>query len=173
MTLDLITESGVFSADGLDTGTRLLLLEAPSPSPDGDLLDLGCGAGPIAMVLARRSPDATVWAIDVNERALALCQDNADAAGLANVRVCDPDSIPESVRFATIWSNPPIRIGKVALHELLQKWLGRLTDDGTAILVVQKNLGADSLASWLQSEGWHVERLRSRAGFRLLAVRHG
>ena len=168
---DLITESGVFSADGLDTGTRLLLLEAPAPAADGDLLDLGCGAGPIAVVLGRRSPDAQVWAIDVNERARALCRDNATATGAANVRVCAPDEVPDGVRFSTIWSNPPIRIGKAALHDLLQRWLNRLTDDGVAVLVVQKHLGADSLATWLQTEGWQVDRLRSRAGFRLLVVR--
>ena len=171
MAFELTTESGVFSADGLDTGTRLLLLEAPAPAAEGHLLDLGCGAGPIAVVLARRSPGAQVWAIDVNERARALCSDNAAAAGAGNVQVCAPDEVPEDVRFSTIWSNPPIRIGKAALHDLLRRWLGRLTEDGVAVLVVQKHLGADSLAAWLQAEGWHVERLRSRAGFRLLVVR--
>lgn len=148
-----------------------MLLEAPPPAASGDLLDLGCGYGPLALALARRSPGATIWAVDVNRRARALTTANAAAAGLANVRVCAPDEVPGGVRFATIWSNPPIRIGKNALHDLLRTWLGRLAPDGAAILVVQKHLGADSLARWLDEQGHPTTRLRSRAGYRLLDVR--
>jgi 16S rRNA (guanine1207-N2)-methyltransferase len=168
LTLDLTTDAGVFSRDAVDPGTKLLLLEAPAPAASGDLLDLGCGYGPIALVLARRAPEATVWAVDVNERARALTAANAAAAGLANVRVCAPDEVPDDVRFATIWSNPPIRIGKEGLHSMLLTWLARL--EGTALLVVQKHLGSDSLARWLGEQGFVVERLRSRAGYRLLEV---
>jgi 16S rRNA (guanine1207-N2)-methyltransferase len=164
----LQTDRGVFSSDGLDTGTRLLLLEAPAPSPDGALLDLGCGAGPIALTLARRSPQARVWAIDVNERALELTADNARDNEIGNITTALPDDVPDDVRFSTIWSNPAIRIGKTALHEMLLRWLDRLTDDGEAILVVQKHLGADSLATWLTAQGYPTARLASRAGFRLL-----
>ena len=82
----------------------------------------------------------------------------------------DPDEVPATARFATIWSNPPIRIGKPALHDLLTRWLGRLADGGTACLVVQKHLGADSLARWLGEQGWRVTRLSSRAGYRILLV---
>ena len=169
LTLELVTDAGVFSRDGIDPGTKLLLLEAPAPAPAGDLLDLGCGYGAIALVLARRSPGATVWAVDVNERARALTSANAAAAGLENVRVAGPDEVPDDVRFATIWSNPPIRIGKEALHAVLQRWLRRL--EGSAVLVVQKHLGSDSLARWLGEQGFGVERLRSRAGYRLLEAR--
>jgi len=169
VTVDLTTDRGVFSHDGVDTGTKLLLLEAPPPSSSGDVLDLGCGYGAITVVLARRAPGATVWAVDVNERARALAAENA--ASLENVRVCAPDEVPDDVRFSTIWSNPPIRIGKAALHDLLARWLGRLTPDGSAVLVVQKHLGSDSLATWLGGEGFTVERLRSRLGYRLLEVR--
>jgi 16S rRNA (guanine1207-N2)-methyltransferase len=168
--LDLLTDRGVFARDALDTGTRLLLLEAGAPAPEGHLLDLGCGAGAIALTLARRSPGATVWAVDVNERAVELCRENAAHNGLANVTACAPDAVPGEVRFATIWSNPPIRIGKDALHELLSAWLGRLAEDGAACLVVQKHLGSDSLARWLTERGWTVSRRRSRAGYRLLDV---
>jgi len=170
VTLDLATDAGVFARGGVDPGTKLLLLEAPTPPSEGHLLDIGCGYGPIALVMAARSPGATVWAVDVNERARALCADNAAAAGLANVRVCAPDEVPADVRLSTIWSNPPIRIGKEALHALLTTWLGRLADDGDAVLVVQKHLGSDSLARWLRDEGWTVERLRSRMAYRLLRV---
>jgi 16S rRNA (guanine1207-N2)-methyltransferase len=168
LTADLQTDRGVFARDGIDPGTKLLLLEAPVPSPVGHLLDLGCGYGPMAVTLARRSPGATVWAVDVNERARSLTA--ANTAGLGNVRVVAPDDVPDEVRFATIWSNPPIRIGKDALHDLLLRWLPRLTDDGRAVLVVQKHLGSDSLARWLEQQGFPTTRLHSRVGYRLLEV---
>jgi 16S rRNA (guanine1207-N2)-methyltransferase len=173
LTLDLTTDRGVFSRDGVDPGTKLLLLDAPAPAPRGDLLDLGCGYGPIAVTLARRSPEATVWAVDVNRRARDLTAANAEAAGAGNVRVAAPDDVPDDVRFATIWSNPPIRIGKAALHDLLLRWLSRLSPGGRAVLVVQKHLGADSLLRWLEEGGHPTTRLQSRLGYRLLEVTSG
>lgn len=164
----LVTDRGVFSHGHVDTGTLLLLQQAPPPPATGHLLDLGCGSGPIALTLARRSPGATVWAVDVNERARELTIANAARNSIENLEVVAPDDVPTDVRFATIWSNPPIRIGKQALHDLLLTWLSRLTDDGTAVLVVQKHLGADSLQRWLGEHGFPTERLASRAGFRLL-----
>jgi 16S rRNA (guanine1207-N2)-methyltransferase len=164
------TDRGVFSHGHLDTATSMLL-RAPLPlAASGHLLDLGCGAGPIALTMARRSPDATIWAVDVNRRARELCRRNAERNALGNVRVVHPDEVPTDIRFATIWSNPPIRIGKQALHTLLLTWLGRLAPDGTAALVVQKHLGADSLQRWLVDHGHPCERLVSKAGFRLLGV---
>lgn len=164
----MMTDRGVFSHGHLDTGTGLLLREAPPPPPSGDLLDLGCGSGAIALTLAKRAPDATVWAIDTNERARELTSANAKRNGLTNVRVIAPSDVPTDVEFAVIWSNPPIRIGKAKLRELLDGWLARLTEDGVAVLVVQKHLGADSLHRWLESTGRPTERIASRAGFRLL-----
>lgn len=169
--VELATDAGVFSGDRVDPGTRLLLLDGARPDPgDGPFLDLGCGYGPIAVALARRAPDDEVWAIDVNERARELCRRNAAAAGAAGLRVAAPHEVPDHVRFGGIWSNPPVRIGKAALHELLTTWLGRLRPDGVAHLVVRKHLGADSLARWLTERGWPTERRASRAGYRLLDV---
>jgi 16S rRNA (guanine1207-N2)-methyltransferase len=168
--LELATDAGVFSPGRLDPGTRLLLDEAPAPAPAGDVLDLGCGYGPIACVLAKRAPGATVWAVDVNERALELCARNADAAGLPNVRCVTPDDSRVPPRLAGIWSNPPVRIGKAALHELLSAWLGRLAPGGQAYLVAGRNLGADSLHRWLAEQGWPVTRRAARSGYRLLQV---
>jgi 16S rRNA (guanine1207-N2)-methyltransferase len=168
--LALATDAGVFSASRLDPGTRLLLDAAPPPPAEGDLLDLGCGYGPLALVLAARAPAARVWAIDVNRRALDLCEGNATAAGLANLSCLLPDdpALPDS--YQLIWSNPPIRIGKQALHALLARWLGRLADGASAYLVVQRNLGADSLQRWLAQTGWQADRVAARAGYRLLQV---
>jgi 16S rRNA (guanine1207-N2)-methyltransferase len=145
-------------------------LEAPAPPPSGTFVDLGCGYGPIACTLAARAPQAAVWAVDVNERALDLCRANAADLGLGNLTVAHVDAAPADLSVDLLWSNPPIRIGKAALHALLLTWLGRLADDGTAVLVVQKHLGADSLQAWLTEQGWPATRIGSRAGYRLLQV---
>jgi 16S rRNA G1207 methylase RsmC len=169
------TAPGIFSPDGLDKGTAVLLREVPAPPDEGDLLDLGCGWGPIALTLGLLSPDATVWAVDVNERSVALAQANARSLGLSGVRALTPDEVPEDVRFTAIWSNPPIRVGKTALHAMLLHWLPRLEAGGAAYLVVQKNLGSDSLQRWLgeqlPTDAYAVERFASDKGFRVLAVR--
>lgn len=167
-TLNLTTDRGVFSYGALDTGTRLLLLKAPAPPTSGNLLDLGCGVGPIALTLARRSRSSTVWAVDVNERAVALCAQNAVANEITNVRAVLADGVPDDIEFDCIWSNPPIHIGKAALHELLIRWLARLTHSGEVIMVVQRHLGSDSLQAWLNAQGYPTERLASAKGFRLL-----
>lgn len=166
----LATDRGVFSHGRLDVGTALLL-RTPLPLPDGgNLLDLGCGAGPIALTMAQRAPAATVWAVDVNRRARDLCTANARRNGLANVRAAAPEDVPEHVRFAAIWSNPPIRIGKAALYDLLATWLDRLAPDGAAALVVQKHLGADSLQRWLEGRGHSTRRVAARSGYRVVTV---
>jgi 16S rRNA (guanine1207-N2)-methyltransferase len=166
--LHLRTDRGVFGHDRIDAGTKLLLLRAPAPPPHGDLLDLGCGTGALALTMARRAAGATVWAVDVNERARSLCAANARDNDIGNVRVCSPDEVPVEIRFASMWSNPPIRIGKAALHDLLSRWLGRLTDDGYAVMVVHKHLGSDSLQAWLSANGFPTERLASSSGYRVL-----
>ena len=168
LTVDLRTDRGVFSADRVDPGTRLLLLEAPPPPKDGDLLDLGCGYGPVAVTLARRAPAARVWAVDVNRRARSLTATNARALGLGNVTVVEPASVPGEVRFAAAYTNPPVRIGKAALHGLLTAWVPRAD---VTWMVVSKHLGADSLARWMHdAQGWRVERVASRVSYRVLGV---
>jgi 16S rRNA (guanine1207-N2)-methyltransferase len=168
--LELATDRGVFAGHRLDPGTETLLRRGEQTVPDGEVLDLGCGYGPIAVVLARRNPETAVWAVDVNERARDLADRNARAAGATNVRVAAPDDVPAGVRFAAIWSNPPIRIGKAALHDLLLRWLARLAPGGIAHLVVHKHLGSDSLHRWLADQGFTVVRRASHQGYRLLDV---
>ena len=164
------TDRGVFSHGRLDAGTAVLLRSGLPLPATGVALDLGCGAGPIAVTMALRSPGLEVWAIDVNERARALCAANAAAAGAGNVAVAAPDDIPADVHFDVIWSNPPIRIGKHALHGLLRGWLGRLAPAGEAVLVVHKHLGADSLQRWLTESGYRTSRAASAKGYRLLQI---
>lgn len=169
--LDLRADRGVFGSKAVDLGTLMLLQEAPGPPPQGDLLDLGSGYGPIAIVLARRSPKARVWAVDVNERALELTRANAETAGTPNLTACLPDQVPVEVELDAIYSNPPVRVGKQPLHELLLRWLPRLKLGAPAYLVVQRNLGADTLARWLSEQGYGVTRLKSKKGYRILEVR--
>jgi len=169
LTVELESDRGVFSADRIDPGTKLLLLDGPDPTPgDQVLVDLGCGYGPIGYALARRNPDAAIWAVDVNERARLLCAKNT--AELGNVSVMAPSDVAAGGQVDRIWSNPPIRIGKPALHRLLTEWLQRLRPTGTAHLVVQKHLGADSLHRWLEAQGHEVTRRTSRKAYRLLDV---
>ena len=172
--VDLTTANGVFSPERVDAGTRVLLSSVPAPPPGGNLLDLGCGWGPIALSLAAESPHATVWAVDVNERALDLVRRNADVMGLTNLNAVTPDSVPADISFMTIWSNPPIRVGKNELHAMLQLWLPRLLPGSDAWLVVQKNLGSDSLHRWRDdvfASSLTVSRAATNKGYRVLRVR--
>ncbi|GAB3079289.1 class I SAM-dependent methyltransferase [Pedococcus soli] len=169
------TAAGIFSPDGIDKGTAVLLREAPAPPKTGALLDLGCGWGPITLTLALRSPGATVYGVDVNERALDLLRTTAASLDLGSVHACRPGDVPADVEFAAIWSNPPIRVGKAVLHDMLLTWLPRLAVGGAAYLVVQKNLGSDSLQKWLgeqlPADAYVVGRFALDKGFRVLEVR--
>lgn len=167
--LRLTSGSGVYAKGRLDIGTGILLEEEPPTS--GRILDLGCGYGVIGLAIAKASPETTVVGVDVNERAVLLANENARALGLADRCAFTTGSIEGE--FDEIWSNPPIRIGKEALHELLLQWLPRLTPHGRAVLVVGKNLGADPLQRWLGQEGYPTERLGSSKGFRVFETRRG
>ncbi|KRF18967.1 MFS transporter [Nocardioides sp. Soil797] len=167
----LTSGSGVYSRGHLDHGTAVLFRETEPPA-QGQVLDLGCGYGVIGLAIAKSVPLANVTGIDVNERAILLANENARALGLGGRFVaCTPDAVPTTYRFDEIWSNPPIRIGKEALHELLLTWLPRLAPGGRAVMVVGKNLGGDSLQRWLTEQGYPTQRLASAKGFRVLESR--
>ncbi|WP_167132451.1 class I SAM-dependent methyltransferase [Paramicrobacterium chengjingii] len=170
----LTSANGIFSPDRIDLGTRVLLSNTPPPPEGGHLLDLGCGWGPIALTLGLLSPGATVWAVDVNERALDRVRSNAKTLGLTGVRAVLPQEIPDEVRFRAIWSNPPIRVGKNELHNMLQHWIPRLVPGSDGHFVVQRNLGSDSLQRWLRDElndEFSVSRAASSKGYRVLRTR--
>ncbi|HEU5484308.1 MAG TPA: methyltransferase [Microlunatus sp.] len=169
--LAMASGSGVFAQGRLDIGTAVLFRENGPPAP-GRILDLGCGYGMIGLAIAVAVPGAVVTGVDVNERALLLARENADSLGVADrFTAALPAAVPAEATYDEIWSNPPIRIGKSALHDLLGRWLARLSRDGVAHLVVGKNLGADTLAGWLNSEGYPCRRTGSSKGFRVLQVR--
>lgn len=168
------TDRGVFSGDRLDPGTAVLLRTVPDPPATGTLVDLGCGWGPIALAMALAAPGARVLAVDVNERALALTADNAARLGLTNVESWTPDALltaEPDLMVDELWSNPPIRVGKAVLHGLLRTWLSRLRPGASGHLVVQKNLGSDSLQRWIMAEiGLDTQRLASAKGFRVITA---
>jgi len=169
--LEIVSGSGVFAQGRLDVGTAVLFRETEPPR-GGTLLDLGCGYGVIGCALAVAAPAATVRAVDVNERAVLLANENAATLGVAGrLAATTPDGVPADLLFDEIWSNPPIRIGKEALHALLLTWLPRLRPGGRALMVVGKNLGADSLQRWLGEQGYPTTRLASAKGFRVLEAR--
>lgn len=168
--LHLTTDSGVFSRQGIDAGTAVLIENAPPPPATGTFLDLGCGSGALALTLATYSPGATIWAVDVNERAIELTRRNATSNRCHNVYAVGPEGVPPDTTFDVIWANPAIRIGKTELHTLLTTWLSRLSEHGQAWLVVNRNLGSDSLAAWLSEQGYEVSRHASKRGYRVICV---
>lgn len=168
--------NGVFSSSKLDLGTAVLLKHAPQPPENGRFFDIGCGWGAISLALGFESPNAQIYAVDVNERALELTDINAKNAGLNNIHtylVEDALKEDELKDIDLIWSNPPIRVGKDILHNILLTWLPRLKVGGAAYLVVQKNLGSDSLIPWLSKnlgEDFSVEKYASSKGYRIIEV---
>ena len=172
--VDVTTASGTFSPQQLDFGTEVLIEQMELAPVSGNLLDLGCGWGPIALNLGKLRPNTKVWAVDVNTRSVELTQANAKNLGISNITALLPEQVPADLRFSGIWSNPPIRVGKKELHNLLLMWLPRLEIGGEAYMVVQKNLGSDSLQKWLNEEltnGYEVSRYTSIKTYRILKVK--
>ncbi|MDO4912925.1 MAG: methyltransferase [Bifidobacteriaceae bacterium] len=173
--LDVETSTGVFSTHRVDLGTSVLLRHAPELAvPNGaNLLDVGCGWGPLSLAMALEAPEAKVWSIDTNTRAIELTTHNASLNNITNIHACAIDEVPANIQFDCIWSNPPIRVGKQILHEILLMWIPRLKPQGSAYLVVQKNLGSDSLIPWLQTqlgESYTVSKYASSKGYRVIEV---
>lgn len=170
--VDILTAPNVFSAKRLDPGTAVLLKQAPQPPAIGTFLDIGCGWGAIALALALESPHSTIYAIDINDLALELTKENALSLHLENIHTCTPSCVPSDITFDLIWSNPPIRIGKEELHALLLLWLLRLAPEGNAYLTVQKNLGADSLITWLTQTfpSYSISKYHSSKGYRIIHI---
>ena len=164
----LLTDSGVFSASGLDKGTGVLLQSVPTPPPSSCVLDLGCGWGAISMDLAIKSPSCQIWALEINERAKELCKKNAEKLGIKNIKVIDEGQ--KTPDFDFIYSNPPVRIGKEAMRKLIGTWMARLKEGGKAYMVVNKHLGSDSLMAWMKEEGWKAQKIKSSKGYRVIEV---
>lgn len=173
MSFQVHTAAGVFSGDRLDKGTSVLLRKVPELPESGIFVDVGCGWGPLTLVMARLRPEAEILAVDVNARARELTAINAKANGLPNVRVLDEAGAFAELSAASIdviWSNPPVRIGKTALHNLWDAWREKLKIGGEAYLVMGKNLGSDPFLDWALNNGWNGEKIASSKGFRVLKL---
>ncbi len=170
--LRLQAAAGTFSSGKLDRGTAVLLSLADQFPQQGAILDLGCGWGPIGIAIAKLFPTTKVWGVDVNSRSVELANQNAEDLGLTNFQAVLSDQLPSEIKFDEIWSNPPIRIGKSALHELLLTYLNKLNPTGRAVFVVQKQLGAESLMKWLaeQFSDHEVRRLANEKGYWVIEV---
>ncbi|MEK9577838.1 MAG: methyltransferase [Aquiluna sp.] len=171
--LQLSASSGTFSSERLDPGTRVLLgLQELFPT-DGIVLDLGCGWGPIGLSIAKLQPATQVIGVDVNQRSVELANSNAKRNGLENFTAFLDRDLDPNLDIDHIWSNPPIRIGKENLHDLLRTYMSRLNPTGDAYLVVQKQLGAESLQRWIAQQ-WperEVTKVENSKGFRVIRIR--
>lgn len=165
-TYTFITDHGVFSKQGLDFGTRTLLETLPIAQIHGKVLDLGCGYGPIGIIL-KKETSADIDMVDVNLRSLHLSKMNASKNEVL-VHIFESngyEQIPE--KYDYIITNPPIRVGKKILYELLFGAKKHLTEDGELWLVVNKDQGAKSLVRDLEKE-YKTEVMRKHKGFYII-----
>lgn len=164
--------SGTFSSGRLDSGTAVLLKESEHFPKDGNVLDIGCGWGPIGISIAMLSPSTRVFGIDINQRSVEQSNLNSKLNNLTNFTATKPEALDPDIKFSAIWSNPPIRVGKQVLHELMKTYIPRLEPGGKAVLVVSKNLGADSFQRWLQTQfpEASVTRLSTDKGYRVIQL---
>ncbi len=166
-TLRFWTDTGVFSKNELDPGSRLLIENIPDLS--GTVVDLGCGWGPIGISLALKNPDARLVLADVNERAVDLAQKNARENGANNLTVVLSDgfeNLPTSVDCVT--TNPPIRAGKQVIYAMFDEAFKRLTPGGALYIVIRKQQGAPSAKKHLEERFESVEVVDRSGGYWIL-----
>ena len=170
--IEIEAASGTFSSSRLDAGTAVLLKHDEHFPKDGNVLDIGCGWGPIGLSIASVSKSSKVFGIDINQRSIEQSNLNSSNLGLTNYSAMHSRELPSDLRFSAIWSNPPIRVGKKVLHELMETYIPRLEPGGRAMLVVQKNLGADSFQRWLSSRFPEAEvtRVSTDKGYRVISL---
>jgi 16S rRNA (guanine1207-N2)-methyltransferase len=165
-----LTDTGVFSKKEVDFGSRLLIETFVEPEVKGDILDIGCGYGPIGLALAKTNPDRTVYMVDVNKRALSLAEQNASLNRVNNVVVMESnlyENVPH-YKFAAIVTNPPIRAGKKVVHQILEDSFHLLEKKGSLWVVIQKKQGAPSAQKKLESIFEEVEVVKRDKGYYIL-----
>ena len=175
LSLEFLTDSGVFSHRRIDAGTRLLIESMILPT-EGALLDLGCGYGPIGIVAARLSTRLSVWMTDINARAVALAEENAARNRAGNIKALQGSIYEpvEGLEFDAIVSNPPISAGmKRVVEPLVEGSVDHLRDGGSLQLVVQSNKGGRTLAGLMEDAYGGVEVVARRGGYRVLRAVKG
>jgi 16S rRNA (guanine1207-N2)-methyltransferase len=165
------TDTGVFSNQGVDRGTRLLLANLPLPF-EGEVLDWGAGYGPIGIVVAALSPGARVLMVEINERAAALAARNLEVNRVTNAEVLTGDALEVlgDRQFDAILSNPPIHAGKAVVTALIRDARARLRPGGELWLVIRTKDGAKSFAALLEELFPHAERVAMRGGYRIFCA---
>ncbi|WP_087975034.1 class I SAM-dependent methyltransferase [Oceanobacillus rekensis] len=164
------SDVGVFSKNEVDFGSKLLIEHFQEPDISGELLDLGCGYGPIGISLAGSFKDRTVVMADVNERALALAEKNSSGNKLDNTIVIQSDRFSNlgDKSFAAILTNPPIRAGKKVVHQMFEESLGALRPNGELWVVIQKKQGAPSAIKKIEELFENVEVVTKNKGYYIL-----
>lgn len=170
-TFTILTNSGIFSRDGLDTGTRVLLdAIAASDEAPKRILDFGCGTGVAGVLLHSLYPQAEIMGIDVSERAADMARENYGKAGIHGEVLVQDGLKEEDGLFDLIALNPPIRTGKETIYRLFQEASEHLTQDGSLWIVIRKQHGAASAQKYLQSLDLDVNRVARDLGFWVLKV---
>ncbi|WP_216831092.1 class I SAM-dependent methyltransferase [Alkalihalobacterium elongatum] len=165
--LRFISDAGVFSKKEIDFGSRLLIDVFQFPNVEGDILDMGCGYGPIGLALAKENKDLTVYMADINERAVQLSKENAAENKISNVEIFQSDLFDafEKNDFAAILTNPPIRAGKDTVHQIYEQAYAKLISGGQLWIVIQKKQGAPSTIEKLKTLFDAVEVVEKKKGY--------
>lgn len=164
------TDSGVFSRGEVDFGSRLLAETFVIPEVDGDVLDAGCGYGPIGLSIATSFPERKIQMIDLNERALALSAQNAINNEITNVEIYSSDAFSNvsEDEFSAILTNPPIRAGKKTVFNFYNGAFSKLRVGGELWVVIQKKQGSSSTAQHLEELFGNVEMIAKKKGYHIL-----
>lgn len=169
-----VTDAGVFSREGVDFGSRLLIEHVQLPD-DARVLDMGCGWGPIGIALSFAVPRGKVTLADVNERALALARENAGLNGAAGIEIVESDLFVGLAgrTFTHIVTNPPIRAGKQTVHALFEQAAAHLQTGGELWVVIQKKQGAPSARRKLASLFTEVREAARARGYHVYQAIRG
>ncbi|MDQ0485041.1 class I SAM-dependent methyltransferase [Guptibacillus hwajinpoensis] len=164
------TDSGVFSKKEVDFGSKLLIETFEEPEIEGDIVDVGCGYGPIGISLASEFSNRRFYLLDVNERATELAMNNAIKNGVNNLSVMASDKLSavKDKTFASVVTNPPIRAGKQVVHGILEEAHHVLEKGGTLWVVIQKKQGAPSAINKLEEMFQHVDTVVKKKGYYIL-----
>ena len=171
--LSFETDTGVFSKNEVDFGSRVLIETFEMPNLEGVVLDVGCGYGPIGLSIAKSYADRTIYMVDINERAVTLSKKNAEVNGIQNVHIFESDGLSavNDVRAAAILTNPPIRAGKDTIFKFYDEAYERLVESGELWVVIQKKQGAPSTVSKLEEKFSEVEVVEKKKGYWIIRAK--
>lgn len=165
---EFVTDNGVFSKKTLDYGSYLLIKNVYKSELKTNVLDLGCGWGPVGIILKRFNPNINVVAVDVNSRAIELAKENSLLNKTETKTYLCEDIEALNIKFDSVIFNPPIRAGKKLIYNLYQKSFNVLNDEGKLVIVIQKKQGAESSFNKLKEIFNKVEILEKDSGYHII-----